>query len=281
MRYSTQILPLFILLRAGVVVAQDCYPIDRVLHEFTYDYHIQQDSTSRNSMNIHEMVLQVGERSSKFLYHTDVFSDSIYHTMRDADAQTTVSLVVQHNMGTNNRTNLCNFSVYKNYPKKGGMLFTSILPGILLCEMHQPMNMRWTMQPGDTVILGYPCKRATTSFGGRSYVAWFTTQIPISDGPYKFHGLPGLIVRIADTRDEHVFVLKKVRNINWARDLVYRQHAYIEASVPQFRKAIATNQARMIDRIQRQEGVYGRVSDEVRARAIAKLMSRNNFIEKY
>jgi GLPGLI family protein len=31
--------------------------------------------------------------------------------------------------------------------------------------------------------------KATTEFAGRTYVAWYTTEISIADGPYKFYGL--------------------------------------------------------------------------------------------
>jgi GLPGLI family protein len=45
-------------------------------------------------------------------------------------------------------------------------------------------------------INGYTCNKAITKFRGREYEAWFTTQIPINFGPFKFNGLPGLIISI-------------------------------------------------------------------------------------
>lgn len=33
-------------------------------------------------------------------------------------------------------------------------------------------------------------QKATCDFAGRKWIAWFTTEIPIQDGPYKFYGLP-------------------------------------------------------------------------------------------
>ena len=46
---------------------------------------------------------------------------------------------------------------------------------------------------------GYVMQKATTTFRGRDYIAWFTKEIPIPMGPYKFYGLPGLILEIYDT----------------------------------------------------------------------------------
>ncbi|MDO5395786.1 MAG: GLPGLI family protein [Bacteroidales bacterium] len=66
-------------------------------------------------------------------------------------------------------------------------------------------NIEWEFLPDDnTSILGYECSKATTEFAGRQYTAWFTTEIPLPFGPYKFGGLPGLILKIADS--EHQFI---------------------------------------------------------------------------
>jgi GLPGLI family protein len=45
------------------------------------------------------------------------------------------------------------------------------------------------------------------TYAGRDYKAWFTNEIPVSDGPYKFYGLPGLIVEIEDSKKQYTFEL--------------------------------------------------------------------------
>lgn len=54
-------------------------------------------------------------------------------------------------------------------------------------------------------ILGYECQLATTRFAGRDYSAWYTPELPLPYGPYKFGGLPGLIVRIQDAESQFVW----------------------------------------------------------------------------
>ena len=51
----------------------------------------------------------------------------------------------------------------------------------------------------DTVIAGFKCQKATTLSDDGITVAWFTNLIPIMDGPYKYAGLPGLILRIENS----------------------------------------------------------------------------------
>lgn len=55
----------------------------------------------------------------------------------------------------------------------------------------------WEIQDSDTKLyLGYTCKKARLNYRGREYFAYFTSDIPIQNGPFKFHGLPGLILYI-------------------------------------------------------------------------------------
>ena len=57
------------------------------------------------------------------------------------------------------------------------------------------------------MVAGYECQQAITTFCGRTWEAWFTRDIPVSEGPYKFYGLPGFIVKVRDTHDNYVFEL--------------------------------------------------------------------------
>ncbi|WP_299178838.1 GLPGLI family protein, partial [uncultured Chryseobacterium sp.] len=54
-------------------------------------------------------------------------------------------------------------------------------------------------------ILGYKCQKATVIFGKRLYTAWYTKEIPVSEGPYRFKGLPGLILELSDEKEYDVF----------------------------------------------------------------------------
>ena len=68
-------------------------------------------------------------------------------------------------------------------------------------------DFQWSLKQDTCSILGYPCQKAVCQYGGRVWTAWFTTHIPISDGPYKFSGLPGLILRISDEDQFFIFEL--------------------------------------------------------------------------
>lgn len=63
----------------------------------------------------------------------------------------------------------------------------------------------------------YEVQKATTHFAGRDYVAWFTTDVPIQDGPYLFYGLPGLIVELYDTEKHYHFTMESMEKLDEPR----------------------------------------------------------------
>jgi GLPGLI family protein len=74
-----------------------------------------------------------------------------------------------------------------------------------------PNQLQWELTTEQDTLAGYACLKATTRYAGRTYEAWFTPDIPLPDGPYVFWGLPGLIVKIGDTRGQYVFTLTEFR----------------------------------------------------------------------
>ncbi|MDE5651236.1 MAG: GLPGLI family protein [Duncaniella sp.] len=63
-------------------------------------------------------------------------------------------------------------------------------------------------------IMGYDCRKATAEFAGRNYTAWFTPEIPLPFGPYKFGGLPGLILKIEDAEQQFIWEAKGFERTN-------------------------------------------------------------------
>jgi len=76
------------------------------------------------------------------------------------------------------------------------------------------LNYTWKITNETKKIKDYTCYKATTTFRGNNFEAWFTPDIPINAGPWKWYGLPGLIVEATDTDKSVVFVLEKVEKLN-------------------------------------------------------------------
>ncbi|WP_421919151.1 GLPGLI family protein [Marinifilum sp.] len=66
--------------------------------------------------------------------------------------------------------------------------------------LKEHLNLfNWTPGKETREILGYNCNKATCTFRGRDYVAWFTRDIPFKAAPWKIHGLPGVILEVFTT----------------------------------------------------------------------------------
>ncbi|KGN84507.1 GLPGLI family protein [Porphyromonas gulae] len=76
--------------------------------------------------------------------------------------------------------------------------------GVLHYQEDIP-QFNWDFTEKTDTVIGYVCSMATVSFAGRNYEAWYTEKIPLPFGPYKFGGLPGLILKIQDSENQYVW----------------------------------------------------------------------------
>jgi len=80
-----------------------------------------------------------------------------------------------------------------------------------------PQN--WEILDDTTTIAGYSCQKAVCDYRGRSYEAWFSSEIPISEGPWKFYGLPGLIIKLYDTQHHYEFDIEEFKSVKNTIDI--------------------------------------------------------------
>lgn len=71
------------------------------------------------------------------------------------------------------------------------------------------------------------CQKATTIFLGRTYEAWFTSEIPINNGPWKFGNLPGQILQVSDTQKHYVFECTGIQSLATKEAIVMYDWKYI------------------------------------------------------
>lgn len=71
----------------------------------------------------------------------------------------------------------------------------------------------WNILPETKTQNNYNMQKAITNFGGRNWIAWFSKDIPINQGPFKFQGLPGLIFQIEDEKKHFSFNLVEIKKL--------------------------------------------------------------------
>ena len=103
--------------------------------------------------------------------------------------------------------------LYKDYKNKKIKVVDHISIHFFFYE-ETLLPQNWLIQEDTTTILDYFCQKAICDYRGRSYEAWFTSEIPISEGPWKFWGLPGLIIKMYDTKHHYDFDLIEFKKID-------------------------------------------------------------------
>ena len=90
------------------------------------------------------------------------------------------------------------------------MYSREILISRLIPVFENIPRLDWVIQDETKKIGSNVCQRATCTFRGRNYIAWFATDINIGAGPYKFQGLPGLILEVTDDQGKISFTMKDI-----------------------------------------------------------------------
>ena len=91
-------------------------------------------------------------------------------------------------------------------------------------------DMKWEIKKDTATILSYSCQKAVTEFRGRTWEAWFTSEIPINNGPWKFGGLPGLIMKVSDSQQYFVFECTGIENLKEREPIKFYDLKYAETT---------------------------------------------------
>ena len=75
-------------------------------------------------------------------------------------------------------------------------------------------QIKWIATSETTTILNFKCFKATANFRGREWTAWFTQDIPVTSGPWKLNGLPGLVLRASDSEKHYTFECMAIGKID-------------------------------------------------------------------
>jgi len=94
--------------------------------------------------------------------------------------------------------------VFKNMPIIGQITFIH-MPYWLTTQDSADNLFNWQLMEGDSIVCEYPCKKAAVDYRGRTWMVWYTLSLPYSDGPWKFCGLPGLILHAKDSENKFIF----------------------------------------------------------------------------
>lgn len=170
---------------------------------FVYQVSTTPDSTNIESRKTELAYLDTDGTKSFFYAENRLKRDSLMDRMRATrtfdpsqmeNFRSTLNYVIEKNIGEQKVT-------YKDRIGRDQYSYTEEQPII------------WKILPETVTIGEYKTQKAETNFGGRKWYAWFTMDLPFQDGPYKFSGLPGLIVKAQDIKGYYTFDLMQVKKL--------------------------------------------------------------------
>ena len=171
--------------------------IDTSKFVVTYDYAVQTKMGRNDSAFVDscQIALLVGKRHTMQMER----SKYVFAILGDRSVQNEAIESSVHNYPT----------IWTNVPD--GEMTTREFFAPKMFRIEEPMEaQKWTLTDDTLTITGYACKTASCEYGGRKWKVWFTEEIPSTAGPWKLHGLPGLIVKATDADGIHTFCLSSL-----------------------------------------------------------------------
>lgn len=174
---------------------------------FIYEYRFIIDSTDRSNVEKELTVLDVTSKGSEFYSYQKFKMDSLASIDAEKQQFDDSDIINTKHIYRGK----INYTVSKIYPS-----FETYFKTFMGSNEYKVSDDRkpvWKILPEKEKIGEFHTQKAETEIFGRKWTAWFTAEIPIQDGPYKFQGLPGLILKLSDKNETHAFELKGIAKI--------------------------------------------------------------------
>ena len=214
-----------LLVTVSAVISQENV-LDNAYLKCQYEYIWKQDTLSGKTRD-DLLILQVGENISKcYSYYSNEVDSLMALPNGDEIAMKMISDAMKSDdfmKGLYPHKRLKTY-IYKNYPQ-GNITVTDGLSMQDYIYEDELNAQQWEINDSTKTILDYQCQMAICDFRGRGWTAWFTTDIPVSDGPWKFGGLPGLIMEAYDKRNQYVFTIVGLQKVE--DEPIYFSETYV------------------------------------------------------
>ena len=162
-------------------------------YQIVYNFKYKEDSLSTNT-STRQYVLQIEKDQTKFIPKQFIDQNKDMGAGNRMFLYLPMRQTVVRKRGTDNYSNYAPFA--QNY---------------YVVESTNPI--KWNIEKETKEENGYKLQKATATFGKRNWTAWFIPEIPLSEGPFKFHGLPGLIYEIGDDKGNFLYSLTSIKKL--------------------------------------------------------------------
>ncbi|MBW7675437.1 GLPGLI family protein [Chryseobacterium chendengshani] len=171
-------------------------------NRFVYQVTMKPDASNKADIKTENAYLDISAEKSMFYSENRIKRDSVMQANRQSGGARGFNRDQMESLRSS-----INYSIEKD--KKNQKTIYKDRLGRDAYSYEEDRAVEWKILPETTKIGEYKVQKAETDFGGRKWTAWFTTDLPYQDGPYKFSGLPGLVVKAEDADGDYSFDLMK------------------------------------------------------------------------
>ncbi len=157
--------------------------------------------TTKNIVIKERSILEIGRSISKYFNYKCFQLDSLFKEYPDISPNDAAKSILDYE---NTFPPSFYESFFYNWPKGKFSVVGRIAATDFKYEEDIP-QIKWKLLDSATIIAGFHAQEAYCEFRGRFYDVWFTKDVPISIGPWKFNGLPGLILSVKDKEGYYLF----------------------------------------------------------------------------
>lgn len=177
---------------------------------YIYETAVNPDSINLVSMKTERTFLDIKGGKSLFISENKLIKDSLFASFKPEEKENTKKDEKDFSkLGAKKHfePTFFDYFITKSIPEQKVYYYDRVGGKQIYYQEDRPL--KWNITNDLEKQNGYQAQKATANFGGRIWTAWFTKDINISDGPYKFSGLPGLIVKLEDDKGDYKFDLVK------------------------------------------------------------------------
>lgn len=205
----------FIIINTFSVFAQDAYHYNRTVKE-----------------TVREGVLVFYENTNKAIYWDLLDTQKQKQAMKMPEGYGSFGGEVR--ILSSNKAKLAIY--FKN---DNQLSFTRDITGKNFFVTDNTLSIDWKLESETQKIDRFLCNKATANIRGRDWTVWYTSEIPVYYGPWKFYGLPGLVVKAEESTGQFAFNLTKIeKNTEQYKDISINMEDYETVTLKKFEELL-------------------------------------------
>lgn len=158
---------------------------NKAVMEINYETKIISDSLNKNKIDIYASTLLCNNKQSVYFSRE---AKAFYEGTSSQTISTSYGAILKYPK-----------SVASIYKEENETLIASLPVGKYIFTFEEPA-LKWEILNDVKTVKGFKTRLAKTiTDTGDTFFAWFTPDIPITDGPFRFKGLSGLVLEVYNT----------------------------------------------------------------------------------